>query len=182
MAPVLPQLSSVTSEALQAKIRSLLPSQDGFGADLAASNVISLTLDLTDVAEGTSLPVDLARAASFGNITAWECSNTTTVIANTAGFYRIYGISNLRPVSGSTIDSVIQLSDGATTKNLWRHTGRNTTQTTIFDLFFDFEVFLNSGDSIQAVSDDTNAIMAGSVWQIANVNGVVTLPSGFSPQ
>ena len=126
MAPVLPQLSSITSEALQAKIRSLLPSQDGFGADLAASNVIQPTIDLTAAAEGASTPVDLLRSASFGNLTAFTAQNGTTVIANTPGFYRIFGISNIKATSGSNISNILQLSDGATTKDVWAHTGRST--------------------------------------------------------
>ena len=36
----MPQITPITSEALQAKIRQLLPSQIGFGEDLQAQNVI----------------------------------------------------------------------------------------------------------------------------------------------
>ena len=49
------QLISITSEALQATIRRLLPSQQGFGEDLQASNVITPVIDVTPTAEGLSL-------------------------------------------------------------------------------------------------------------------------------
>ena len=59
------QVTSVTSEALQTQIRNLLPSQQGFGEDLQASNVIVPIIDLTATAEGSALPLDLSSAATF---------------------------------------------------------------------------------------------------------------------
>ena len=50
MAEIVP----VVSEALEAQIRDLLPSQRGFGEDLQASNVITPIIDLTAAAEGTT--------------------------------------------------------------------------------------------------------------------------------
>jgi hypothetical protein len=183
MAPVLPQLSSVTSEALQAQIRALLPSQDGFGADLAASNVIQPVIDLTAAAEGTTTPVDLLRSASFGNVTSWSAQNATTVIANTVGFYRIYGISTGKAQGGGTdISNILQLSDGLSTKNIWEHVIRNSSGQVEQFLIFDINVFLASGESVSAISSNSNAVISGSVWQIADVNGNATNPSGFSPQ
>ena len=41
------QLINLTSEALQATIRRLLPSQQGFGEDLQATNVVTPIIDLT---------------------------------------------------------------------------------------------------------------------------------------
>ena len=51
------QIINITSEALQATIRRLLPSQQGFGEDLQATNVVQPIIDLTPTAEGTVLPV-----------------------------------------------------------------------------------------------------------------------------
>lgn len=53
------QVKPVTSEALQATVRRLLPSQNGFTEDLQASNVIIPTLNLTPSAEGSELPLEL---------------------------------------------------------------------------------------------------------------------------
>ena len=47
------EITSVTSEALQRKVRELLPSQRGFGEDLQAQNVIVPIVDLTRSAEGS---------------------------------------------------------------------------------------------------------------------------------
>ena len=49
------QIIPIVSEALQATVRRLLPSQNGFGEDLQASNVIVPIVNLTPSAEGTEL-------------------------------------------------------------------------------------------------------------------------------
>jgi len=75
-----PQITSVTSEQLQVKIRDLLPSQEGFGTDLMAQNVIVPIIDLTAAAQGTSTPESLAQAINFGGATTFSVVNTTTSI------------------------------------------------------------------------------------------------------
>jgi len=62
----LPQIIRLTSEALQASIRRLLPSQQGFGLDLEATNVITPIIDLTPTAEGSELRQDLQSALAYG--------------------------------------------------------------------------------------------------------------------
>ena len=87
------QIIRITSEALQATIRRLLPSQQGFGEDLQASNVIQPIIDLTPTAEGSSVPSYLQRAAAYGSQTAFSVSNTTSSLVTGGGFYRIMGLS-----------------------------------------------------------------------------------------
>ena len=60
--PSTPEIITVNSEALQEQIRDLLPSQNGFGSELQASNVITPIIDLTATAEGSSLGTDLQTA------------------------------------------------------------------------------------------------------------------------
>ena len=88
-------ISSVTSEALQLKLRQLLPSQQGFGTDLSASDTIIPIVDLTASAEGSDVRPDLQNAIAFGSQTAFSANNNTDVIANSPGFYRIFGVSNV---------------------------------------------------------------------------------------
>ena len=71
------QITNVTSEALQATLRRLLPSQQGFGEDLQASNVITPVIDLTASAEGSALPIELSTALAFGNTTAFSINAGT---------------------------------------------------------------------------------------------------------
>jgi hypothetical protein len=49
--PSQPEIITVNSEDLQTQIRDLLPSQNGFGSELQASNVIFPIIDLTRSAD-----------------------------------------------------------------------------------------------------------------------------------
>ena len=104
--PSTPEIITVNSEALQIKIRDLLPSQNGFGSELQATNVITPIIDLTAAAEGSGLPVDLSRALAFGSQTAFDIKNTTTVIANSPGFYRITGTSTINNNASDGVNSL----------------------------------------------------------------------------
>lgn len=181
MAPVLPQLSSVTSEALQAQIRSLLPSQDGFGADLAASNVIQPIIDLTAAAEGTTVRADFQSALSFGSQTAFSVANTTTTLANTVGFWRIFGVASGNPQTNAKT-AKFSMSDGLASKDVWQFVLNAGASNANSAIQFDFVVFLPSGHSISANSDSGGFTLAGSYRQIGDVNGNPVNPNGFNPQ
>ena len=76
MAEIVP----VVSEALEAQVRDLLPSQRGFTEDLQASNVITPIIDLTNAAEGTTTPEILQTAMAYGSNTSFTVQNTTTTV------------------------------------------------------------------------------------------------------
>ena len=175
------QITSITSEALQAAIRRLLPSQVGFGEDLQASNVITPIIDLTPTAEGSDTPVQLQEALAFGSQTVFSVSGSTSVLSNTAGFYRITAV-----YAGKTSTAYqmgIRLSDGLANKDVWEITIPTTTTTVGYMSGpIELTVFLNAGDSVSAFSNTANGTISGSIRQIADVNGNLTNPSGFSPQ
>jgi hypothetical protein len=176
------QITSVTSEALQAAIRRLLPSQQGFGEDLQASNVITPIIDLTSTAEGSSVPSMLQTALAFGSNTAFLVDNSTSVIANVGGFYRIYGTATI-PSASSVARSVrFSMSDGATSKNVWLLEVEATGSSGIVSESYDFVTFLRPSDTISAISDDTDSVLAGSIRQIADSGGNLVNPVGFTPQ
>ena len=177
-----PQITSVTSEALQAQIRSLLPSQEGFGTDLMAQNVIVPVIDLTSAAEGSTIPQLLQTALSFGSQTEIPNSvGTNDVITNT-GFYRVFGVANVRTEAGFARNAKFTLDTGLATKDIWGLVAiAGNTNTEPNQVQFDFVVFLNSGEKLtNTLSND--ATMNGSTRQIADVNGVLVNPSGFNPQ
>lgn len=176
------QFIGITSEALQAAVRRLLPSQQGFGEDLQASNVITPIIDLTPTAEGSVLGVNLQTALAFGSQTAINASGSTVTIANSPGFYRIFGISNL--YSGSTVQSVsFNMSDGLSTKLVLRNTSMDAeTSSDLTVVSIDFNVFLGTGESISVTANNTSASFVGSVRQIASVTGELVNPSGFVSQ
>lgn len=176
------QITSVTSESLQAKIRELLPSQQGFGEDLQATNVITPIIDLTAAAEGSSVPQYQAQAIAFGSQTAFSITNTTTVLANTAGFWRIFGMSyNTNRASANAAVS-FTMSNGLSTKTIWSNTMASASTDANSTVQFDFVVFLSSGDSISGVSSHAAGNLIGSYRQVADVNGNIVNPDGFNPQ
>ncbi len=180
--PARPEIATVTSETLQAKIRQLLPSQDGFGADLAAQNIIVPVIDLTAAASNTDVPEYLQTALAFGSITSFNVNNTTTAIANVPGFYRVFGAAN---VMATTADqgAIFNLVNGATTKVIFEYTPTTTSSNnSIASTLYDFTVFLDTDDVLNAKSDNLASSVIGCIRQVADSNGTLVFPSGFTPQ
>ena len=177
MAEIVP----VVSETLEAQIRDLLPSQRGFGEDLQASNVITPIIDLTSAAEGTTTPESLQQALAFGSQTHFDITNTTSTLTNTPGFYRVTGTATTSNTPTLNPNAELQMTDGVTTKTIWavRMTGTSTDQyiTTSIDYLF----FVAAGITLQgSATAETN--LQGSFRQIADVNGTLVNPAGFTPQ
>jgi len=169
------QITSITSESLQAKIRELLPSQQGFGEDLQASNVILPTIDLTAAAQGTTTPQYLQTALAFGSQTAFFATNSTVTVANTAGFFRIFGASSIRGTGNQNTEFI--LTDGLASKIIWKQFSSGNAV-----LEFDFYIFLASGESLTATASSASSYLTGSSRQVADVDGKLVYPSGFTPQ
>ena len=174
-------ISSVTSEALQLKIRQLLPSQQGFGTDLSASDTIIPIIDLTSAAEGSDVSENLQTALNFGGVTPFDVSNTTTVIQNSQGFYRLFGSVAIASSTSAYEQASVVINDGSTDKVLVIYRGLiggfAITQTS-----FDFNVWLSLGDSLKIISGSGNVIIGGCSRQIADSNGTLVQPVGFTPQ
>jgi len=178
----LAEIVPVTSEALEAQVRDLLPSQRGFGEDLQASNVITPIIDLTNVAQGTNVPLYQQQALAFGSVTAIESTGSTVVIANTPGFWRIFGSGTARATTGVVNTVSMTMSDGLSTKNIYVLDIISTLSTAQFiNEQLDFIVFLSAGESVSVVTTAT-ASFNGCVRQVADVNGNPVNPSGFTPQ
>jgi len=176
------QIRTVTSEALEAQVRTLLPSQQGFGEDLQASNVIQPVIDLTRAAEGSQVPSYLQTALSFGSNTAYNVRNSSTNLSSTPGFYRVIGVANIEQI-GNTRVVDFSISDGLSTKKIWEFSVPDSATADSFSaVTIDFVAFLRAGDTLSVTSAGLEARCAGSVRQIATVNGTLVNPVGFSPQ
>ena len=170
------QITNITSEALQATIRRLLPSQQGFGEDLQATNVITPVIDLTPTAEGSVLGQNLQTALAFGSQTTFNTNNAFEALANSAGFWRVYGNYTYGTSSG-LVDSFFYINDGSIYKFVWRSQASNGTGGKVN---FDFVAFLRAGDTLFARSASTLGFLAGSYRQIATVTGTLVNPNGFT--
>jgi hypothetical protein len=159
-----------------------LPSQQGFGTDLSASDTIIPIIDLTAAAEGSDVPELLQTALSFGSQTAISLRNANGTIANSPGFYRFIALASVDQ-NGPSADVELQLNDGATTKVIWRMRAYSTggIAATIIEPV-DIVVFLGTGESFNADASGTNSFLEGSVRQLADANGTLLQPAGFTPQ
>lgn len=176
----MPQLISITSEAIQAQIRRLLPSQQGFGIDMEASSVITPVIDITAAAEGSQLPLPLQQAMGHGGQTQVSVTNTTTAYSVGAGFWRFVGHSTSRASSTATKTNQIAISDGATTTTLINETtpsGSITGEVIINP--FDYVFFLRPIDSF-LITAGAGQYIRGTIRQVADLYGNLTNPTGFN--
>lgn len=175
------QIRQVVSEALQKQIRDILPSQQGFTEDLQATNVIQPIIDLTPSTEGSTLGVNLQTALAFGSQTAFSVKNTTTTIINNTGFYRVFGTVSGVTISAAEHTGQFNISDGLSTKRLLTFEYDNGGTVGVnYGQMYDFVVYLTSGDSLSVTSTIDRILVSGSTRQIADVNGNLVNPSGFT--
>ena len=177
--PSVPEIITVNSEALQTQIRDLLPSQNGFGSELQASNVIFPIIDLTATAEGSGLPISLQQAIAFGSQTAFNVFGTSSVVANSPGFYRLIGVSNLQTPTGGGSGNSLSMTDGLSVKTVWLHQTSNTTNADLSAIEVDLIFWLAAGESLSVVSTAAASPFSGSIRQVADSQGALVQPNGF---
>jgi len=178
----MPEITTITSESLQAEVRRLLPSQRGFGTDLEAQNVIVPIVDLTATAEGSALRLDLQKAASFDNlVSVFSSSPGNTTVVNTPGFWSYQFTANM-PSSSSAgaFQAKFRLGNGFALKDL--HVIVNVPGSSGLN---DFEsvagiFFLNAGEYADISLIGTGVSVGAQAWPIADVNGNFINPAGFS--
>ena len=175
------QITNVTSESLQAKIRQLLPSQQGFGEDLQAQNVIVPIIDLTETAEGSLLRSDLQTALNTSNDVV-TVDNSSETIANTAGFYRVDYVANLHIGNSSSGVVNLLINDGAVNFQIWRYNFNTVNAVANAAINGHLIVFLRSGDSLISASNVTDATLTTSTRQIADISGNLINPTGFTSE
>jgi len=176
--PSVPEVITVNSEELQTQIRDLLPSQNGFGSELQATNVITPIIDLTRTAEGSGLPQTLQQAISFGSQTAFNIANATTAIASSPGFYRVTGAAVIKPDGTTGGAANWQMTDGLSIKIVWDLTVGPTTTQTPSSLSYDLVFWLAPGITLSG-SANTLGLLGGSIRQIADAQGQLVNPSGY---
>ena len=169
----------IKSQDIEDKINQLLPSQGGFapGVDFSASTMVIPIVDLTETAEGSSLRQDLQTAFSHTNTIETRIINTatTSTIAATTGYYRIYGV--LTAEYDSTGLQKIEIDDGATQKIVVGFIGYNAAGTDHDNSVFPVDVIvkLEAGDSLVATGTTGGTIQLAT-RQIADLQGNLVNP------
>ena len=146
-----------------------------------AQNVIVPVIDLTTAAEGSTVPENLQTAIAFGSQTAFSINDTTSVIVNNTGFYRIFGCCSQLVRDNASVEAEFRMSDGLSTKTIWQSKYPQNFNNAVTQSF-DFVVFLASGESLSGSCNTNDSFLVGSSRQIADVNGTLVNPSGFAPQ
>ena len=175
-----PEVITVNSEALEAEVRSLLPSQNGFGSELQASNVITPIIDLTPTASGSNLGTQIQEALNFGGCTVFNVRNTTTTVASSAGFYRILGTCSAIPGNVTRFLGATEIEQGGVTKNVWSLFTPSTAAQGAMAVLLDLTIFLTPDDTLNIVSSNDAVALSGSIRQVATVSGELINPVGFT--
>jgi hypothetical protein len=170
------QVVPIVSESLQATIRRLLPSQNGFGEDLQASNVILPTLDITPTAEGSQLPLKLQNALDSTTTSTGFQGASTQTITSSPGFYSVLLVANGANATFNTSQAVyVYINDGTSDKNIWF-----AQVTANVDAIFDKVIFLPVGHSLKVQAVNSDVYVGVTIRQIADLYGNLTNPAGFT--
>ena len=170
----------INSQALENKVRQLLPSQGGAGAgfDLSASTQIIPIIDLTESAEGSNLRQDLQRSISHSTATTFDVVNTTSTVLTNTGYYFFKLCVGLYVNSAANGIAQVILNDGATDKVIYEvNMGSMGTTTSFTPINVDLNVFLSAGDSVKISTNTTLLQAVGFYRQIASIDGTLTDPS-----
>ena len=179
------QVRTIISESLEAKVRELLPSQNGFTEELSAQSQIVPIIDLTSAAEGSTTPQFLQTAWDFATGFT-ETNNTTNDLITTTGFWKISYVYRDENVTNNTVTALARLflDDGATEKTVWQMSSVNSTSgnETIAAVEDEFYIFVPAGQTLKAFTSSTRSTLNVIYRQVADVNGTLVNPLGFTPQ
>ena len=123
----------------------------------------------------------MQTALAYGSQTSYTITGTTTTVANVAGFWRIDLSANAK--AGSAVNGQVKMdiTDGSTPKALYENFILAGATNDTSENYHRFDVFLRSGDSV-TITSGAGSYATVTVRQIADVNGNLINPSGFSPQ
>ena len=172
-------------EAIEEDLNSTFPSQGQGNPPLyySLSETVVPTYSINNVAEGSSLSLELQTALDFATSVTNRTTNGTSAVANTPGFYLIYVNYTLALRGAQGIAYTLDISDGVTTKNLWE-VGLGNSSANEDDAAGSerLVVYLRSGDTLEitSVSGGANGFVSVTSRQIATINGTLVNPLGFS--
>jgi len=177
--------SRVTDEALEKRFRDTFRSQGGAELvdDLYAQGVIVPVVDFTAAATGQQLGENLQTAWDFSTtaVKVTSLSGSPTTLISNSGFWQVDLTCNWFSAATPSVNWVVQLNDGSTTKPIWALSSANTSTlaaTSVVDGHF--VVYLRAGDTLEAYVGNTSYAL--DIWfrQIATVSGDLVNPTGFT--
>ena len=167
------------SEDFQRAFRNTFRAQTNSGRDLHVSDVVIPVVDFTPQASGTSLPSYLQNALSRSTENTSVTSTSFTQLFSTTGFYQMQITAS---VKGGDLTSAVSSYDGSSYIGLKAYLLKNGTNSS--DSLLDTIVVYNPPN--HSIHQDTTISGTGEIrfyyTQIADVNGNLTNPVGYSPQ
>lgn len=175
--------SRITDEALEKRFRDTFKSQGGAELvdDLYASGVIIPTVDFTAAATGDVLEPVLQRAWDFATTLTTVTNTSNVVLTSTSGFYKVDFTFLDNAAVSTTVN--INIWDGSTSKEVFSYNHNAVGASNEFTQLIqqEFYVYLRSGDRLRGTAvSTTNQPMRVVTRQVADVNGNLTNPSGFT--
>lgn len=169
-------------EAIEEDLNTNFPSQGQGNPPLyySLSEVVVPTYSINNVAEGTSLPEYLQSAWDFSTNSVFARFSTVTV-ANVPGFWQVDLNCTFNSITSSGEYGRVYINDGLTIKEVWKaEAGLGSVSGPSSYVQDKFVVFLRTGDTLSAQTSNTNIAM--DVWsrQVADANGNLINPLGFS--
>ena len=168
-------------EAIEEDLNSNFPSQGQGNPPLyySLSEVVVPTYSINQVTEGSGLPENLQTAWDFATGHT-STSNTTSTIITTTGFWKVDLAVTLNQPAGAS-EAKVFLDSGITTKVIWEINTQGTGTSSQYGVNQDqFVVFLRSGDSLKASTSNADVKLDTVYRQIADINGNLVNPLGFS--
>ena len=166
------------SEDFQRAFRNQFPSQVNSGRDLHVSDVVVPIVDFTPTASGASLPNSLQFCRSKNTGRFQVTSNQSGATVPTAvGFV---GLSILQSGDGGDVDSALYIDTTASIVSQININNGSSNATTYRE---EFVVYVPAGSLLKCdltiASSGTFTVMS---TVLADVNGNLIQPSGYSPQ
>jgi hypothetical protein len=169
-------------EAIEEDLNTNFPSQGQGNPPLyySLSEVVVPTYSINQAAEGTTLPQNLQTAWDFSTgINEQTGFGSTNIITNT-GFWQIYVQAEVNFAVAGSYQGQVRIFDGVTQKIIWQVTDKTSNHSEAFIVTDNLTVFVRSGDSVNIRSDSANINILATYRQIADVNGNLVNPLGFS--
>lgn len=168
-------------EAIEEDLNSNFPSQGQGNPPLyySLSEVVVPTYSINDVSAGSTLPTNLQTAWDFSTGFAKVNNAAGTSLITNPGFWQIDLTATVN-YGGSPQDMFIFLDSGITTKKIWQLSTPNTLQAGNSVTDGQFVVFIKSGETLRATANANSLFF--NIWyrQIAEPNGTLVNPLGFS--
>ena len=171
------QQFTIQSEAIRDKLNSLLPAQNlgAIGVELTGSTQVVPIVDLTEVAEGSSLRIDLQKALTI-QTTAAQASNATTTAITTTGYWLIYLNCTARLTTSTQLCQAF-IDDGTTQTDVFRTTiPSDGSSDHAIGFNREFIIKLAAGEELKLKTPNANSFVTITARQIADLSGNLINP------